>query len=161
MKNTKDIVREIHKTPLYDEIKDLQDFFNCLSPTHKEVTAFIYLKKEDKNQEVPNLLMFACKHNAGLQELKRDSSIKNIKYLLNLFIKVRPVSKLNKIKDVKFFVATNYMKRQQKALKNIQNTISQIPPYFEKSNGKFKNNFKDENLYNKFEEIRKIILASK
>ncbi|NLK66325.1 MAG: hypothetical protein GX282_02500 [Campylobacteraceae bacterium] len=151
MKSTKDIINEIQKSPLYDKIRDLQNFLKLLSPTHQQVIAFIYIKERT--------LFIACKHNLGLQELKRDSNINLIKELLKTYVKLKPLSNLREVSDVKFFVATEFMAKRRKKEELLKKAM-EIKPYFELSKGKFKNNIKDEKIHAKFEEIRELILAS-
>ncbi|NLY03722.1 MAG: hypothetical protein GXZ15_02605 [Campylobacter sp.] len=152
MKSTKDIIKEIHSFPLYRDNEDLKNLFKLFKPTHQKVIAFIY-KKDD-------ILMIACKHPLGLQELKRDSSIKTIKELLKTFIKFTPNSNLDKISDIKFFVASEYMKKWQKR-EDILKISLKISPYYEKSRGEFKNNLQNPKNHEILEEIREIILARK
>lgn len=152
MKSTKDIIREIHNLPLYCQNANLQDLFGLFSPTHRQVIAFIYKKD--------NLLMIACKHPLGLLELKKDSNIKIIKELLKTFVKFRPNSNLSEISDIKFFVATEYMKKKEKFKKRVELSLK-VEPYIEKSDGKFINNIKNEANSKLFEEIRGLILARK
>lgn len=152
MKSTKDIIKEIHNLPLYSQNVDLQDLLKLFSPAHQQVIAFIYKKD--------NLLMIACKHPLGLLELKRDSSIKNIKELLKMLLKFRPNSNLNEISDIKFFVASDYMKKKEVRKDRLKIALK-IEPYYEKSSGKFKNNIKNQEIAKIFEEIRKAIIARK
>ena len=152
MKSTKDIIKEIQNSPLYDKIRDLQNFTRCLSNAHQQVIAFIYVKD--------SILFIACKHNLGLQELKRDSNINLIKELLKTYAKFRPLSNLKEVKDIKFFDATEYMKKRRKKEQLLKKAL-EIKPYYELSKGKFKNNIKNPEIYAKFEEIRELILAFK
>lgn len=152
MKSTKDIIKEIHSIPLYRDNNELKNLLELFSPTHKQVIAFIY--KDD------NRLMIACKHPLGLQELKKDSNIKNIKDLLKTFLKFHPDSNLGEISDVKFFVATEYMKKKRAREEKMRVNL-EIPPYYEKSSGKFRNNIKNSEISKLFEEIRETIIARK
>ncbi|PSM51965.1 hypothetical protein CBLAS_0500 [Campylobacter blaseri] len=153
MKSAKCVITEIQNSTLYKNYEDLNDFLKLFSQTHQKVIAFIYQKNE--------ILYIACKHNAGLQELKRDSNIKNIKDLLKMFLMARPNSELKNASDIRIFVATNYMKRKIKMMQTLQKERETQHIYYEKSSGKFKNNIKDKKAFEIFEEIRKLIIASK
>lgn len=150
MKSTEDIITEIQKSPLYDKIRDLRNFLEMLNPTHRQVIAFIYIKD--------GTLFIACKHNLGLQELKRDSNINLIKELLKTYIKLKPLSNLKEVRDIKFFVASRYMKKIKQRDDMIKKALM-TKPYYELSNGKFKNNIKNQKIHAIFEEIRELILA--
>ena len=67
MKSAKNIIEEIQTSPLFNDVNDKRKFLSLLSKTHQKLIAFIYLKDQ--------ILYFACKHNVGLQELKKDSNI--------------------------------------------------------------------------------------
>ena len=82
-----------------------------------------------------------------------------IKELLKTYIKFHPDSNLNGIKDIKFFVASKFMKKKEK-IKEIFK-INLPPKFIDPSNGEFKNNIKDKKNHALFEEIRKLILANK
>lgn len=151
MKSAKNIIEEIQTSPLFNDVNDKRKFLNLLSKTHQKLIAFIYLKDQ--------ILYFACKHNVGLQELKKDSNINLIKELLKTYIKFHPDSNLNGIKDIKFFVASKFMKKKEK-IKEIFK-INLPPKFIDPSNGEFKNNIKDKKNHALFEEIRKLILANK
>lgn len=152
MKSAKYVISEIQNSNLYKNFKDLNDFLKLFSQTHQKIIAFIYQKNE--------ILYIACKHNAGLQELKRDSNIKNIKDLLKMFLNFSPESELKNINDVRIFVATNFMQRKIKMMQSLQKQNEQNYVYYEKSKGEFKNNFKDKEAFKIFEEIRELIIAS-
>lgn len=150
MKSAKDIISHIKRDPLYNNLNEISEFFGLFSDKDKKLIAFIYIKEAD--------LMIALKHPLGLQELKRDSSINFIKYLLNIYTKHNPTSKLAQIQNIKFFVADKYMKKIQ-ALKSVPK--EDIAPAYEPSFGKFQNRMKNIEIYQIFEEIRKIILANR
>ena len=151
MKSAKNIIEEIQTSPLFNDVNDKRKFLSLLSKTHQKLIAFIYLKDQ--------ILYFACKHNVGLQELKKDSNINLIKELLKTYIKFHQDSNLNGIKDIKFFVASKFMKKKEK-IKEIFK-INLPPKFIDPSNGEFKNNIKDKKNHALFEEIRKLILANK
>ncbi|AKT90211.1 hypothetical protein CUREO_0331 [Campylobacter ureolyticus RIGS 9880] len=151
MKSAKNIIEEIQTSPLFNDINDKRKFLSLLSKTHQKLIAFIYLKDQ--------ILYFACKHNVGLQELKKDSNINLIKELLKTYIKFHPDSNLNGIKDIRFFVASKFMKKKEK-IKEIFK-INLPPKFADPSNGEFKNNIRDKKNHALFEEIRKLILANK
>lgn len=151
MKSAKNIIEEIQTSPLFNDVNDKRKFLSLLSKTHQKLIAFIYLKDQ--------ILYFACKHNVGLQELKKDSNINLIKELLKTYIKFHPDSNLNEIKDIRFFVASKFMKKKEK-IKEIFK-INLPPKFIDPSNGEFKNNIKDKKNHALFEEIRKLILANK
>ena len=151
MKSAKEIISHIKTDPLYASFTDRAEFIGLLSATHKSLIAFIYIKEE--------ILFIAVKHPMGLQELKRDSNINLIKDLLKMFVKFRPNSEFSTVKDIKFFVADRFMQKKFKFKKT--EPKDEIPPYFEKSKGKFKNEIKNPQIYQIFEEIRELILANR
>ncbi|CZE47949.1 hypothetical protein [Campylobacter geochelonis] len=152
MKSAKTIIEDIQRSPLYEKIRDLHDFYLLLSQTHQKIIAFIYQKDE--------ILFIACKHNLGVQELKRDSNINNIKGLLKIFLSIKQTSSLRTISDIKFFVATKYMQNLAKKAQNLTKA-NELPPYVEKSEGKFQNRIEDPQIHAIFEEIRELIIVSR
>ena len=152
MKSAKEIISHIKSNPSspYNRSLERKKFTNFIfSPIHRKLVSFVYIKNE--------ILMIALKHPSGLQELKNDSNINLIKYLLKKFANFFPNSEFANIKDIKFFISNQSYKKEK--FINFEPEKPKI--YIEKSLGKFKNDIKDEKIHAIFEEIREIILANK
>lgn len=160
MKKAKSIISHIKKTPLYQQSEDLQVFKSLLPKKYQNLIAFAYLKfLEDESA----ILMIALYHPTGLSELKRDSSIKEIKELLKIYVNFNPHSELKKVQDIKLFVLVSFIKRNREAASQLEAKKQEFQEsYIERAEGKFKNAFKDEKLHELFELLReKIILNNK
>ncbi len=107
---------------------------------------FIYQKDE--------ILFVAVSSNLGLAELKSDSNINMIKYQLNAYISQNQDSALNKIKDVRFFVAREVVSEPA------QIAASQPARYIERSDGEFINLAKNQLIKEAFERLRATIKAN-
>ena len=152
-KSIKQIITHVQNSPLYAKFRVRSDFIKVLPKPWQKLIAFIYTKE--------NVLMIAVKHPLGLQELKRDSSIKLIKDILKIFARTHKFSEFSENMEVKFFIPTRTMskKRKQELARFAHSNSDIIAP--EKSQGKFANNIKDEKIHKIFEEIREIIIANR
>ena len=142
MKDAKTIIRHIIDNPSYKELKNRSEcgeFLKLLSLNHRRLIAFCY----EKN----GVLFFALFHPLGLQELKRDSSIKMLKGLLKIYSSVNFDGRLARVTDVKFFVT----KRLKFKKPTDPYETKRIFTYAEPAKGEFVNLAKDEQIYAKFE----------
>ena len=148
MKDAKTIIRHIIDNPSYKELKNRSEcgeFLKLLSLNHRRLIAFCY----EKN----GVLFFALFHPLGLQELKSDSSIKMLKGLLKIYSSVNFDSRLARVTDVKFFV-TKHLKFKKPT---DPYETKRFFAYAESAKGEFVNLAKDEQIYAKFENIRRAI----
>ena len=148
MKDAKTIIRHIIDNPSYKELKnrsECREFLKLLSLNHRRLIAFCY----EKN----GVLFFALFHPLGLQELKRDSSIKMLKGLLKIYSSVNFDGRLARVTDVKFFV-TKHLKFKKPT---DPYETKRFFTYAEPAKGEFVNLAKDEQIYAKFENIRRAI----
>lgn len=148
MKDAKTIIRHIIDNPSYKELKNRSEcgeFLKLLSLNHRRLIAFCY----EKN----GVLFFALFHPLGLQELKSDSSIKMLKGLLKIYSSVNFDSRLARVTDVKFFV-TKHLKFKKPTDPYEKKRFF---TYAEPAKGEFVNLAKDEQIYAKFENIRRVI----
>lgn len=148
MKDAKTIIRHIIDNPSYKELKNRSEcgeFLKLLSLNHRRLIAFCY----EKN----GVLFFALFHPLGLQELKRDSSIKMLKGLLKIYSSVNFDGRLARVTDVKFFVT----KRLKFKKPTDPYETKRIFTYAEPAKGEFVNLAKSEQIYAKFENIRRAI----
>ena len=67
MKSSKEVIEIIQNDPLYQEVAQLQALIEILPSKFRDLIAFAYRKDGD--------LLIACKHNAGLLELRQDNNI--------------------------------------------------------------------------------------
>lgn len=145
MKDAKSIINHIVNNPSYKELKNHSEcgnFMKLLGKNFNSLIKFCYVKN--------NILFFALLHPAGLQELKKDSSIKMIRSLLKTYNNFNKNSILSNILDIKFFIVKDLKFKNTKPLK------SQIL-HIEPSCGNFINLAKNKEIYEKFEKIRQII----
>ena len=152
-KSIKQIIAHVKNSPLYAKFRARESFIKILPKNWQKIIAFIYTKND--------ILMIAVKHPAGLQELKRDSSIKLIKDILKIFASVHKFGEFHADMDVKIFVATKTMSKKRKQELAQKKASSSDVRVAEKSQGKFANNIKDEKIHKIFEEIREIIIANR
>ncbi len=148
MKDAKTIIRHIIDNPSYKELKNRSEcgeFLRLLSLNHRRLIAFCY----EKN----GVLFFALFHPLGLQELKSDSSIKMLKGLLKIYSSVNFDGRLARVTDVKFFV-TKHLKFKKPT---DPYETKRFFTYAEPAKGEFVNLAKDEQIYAKFENIRRVI----
>ncbi|WP_188116445.1 hypothetical protein [Campylobacter concisus] len=113
-------------------------------------------------------MTFVLTHPSGLLELRRDSSINDIKELLKTFCKVKKDSIFASVIKSKPLSEINYIKNKKE--ENIRFIVSKYLKFFtpqtpQRSNfimpaskGEFKNLAENEQIYKKFEELREILL---
>ncbi len=159
MKSSKEIIEIIQNDPLYQEVTQLQALIEILPSKFRDLIAFAYRKEDD--------LLIACKHNAGLLELRQDNNIKLIKNALNLFCSYDKSSNLNLIKDIKIFVSKKYLAKLIRQREEAIN-LAQIKEMKcalkrelanKKCDGNFKINIKDDALNAIFVQIREKLIA--
>ena len=150
LKTTTAIIAELMKQHSYAPLKKLlfaRDFLLLMNPAHQALISKVFIKKD--------ILMILVKHPAAYQELKHDDTKKHIKYLIKIYARQNPLSEFDKIKELKIFTDRHFVPPIQKIEKK------QKSSFLELSRGEFKNSFKDESLFNKFEEIRQAIKNEK
>lgn len=143
-----DIIEHILQNPLYKNLRqnrECKNFLSLLGKNKIDLIKFAYLKH--------NTLFIALYHPLGLQELKKDSSISQIKNMLNLYCKHNENSNLKKAEEIKFFIS--------KEQKQIEIQTNSIRKKVERGDGKFINLSKDKEIYELFEKIRDIINANR
>ncbi len=147
-KNASAVINELMDKPHYKPLKTLffcKDFLSSFPLAKQRLIAKIYVKN--------HILNIITLHPAAYQELNHDDSKIYIKFLIKAYGQKYPLSGFVDIKDIKIFsqkytYAANKNKNDEKLSKN---------SYLELSKGKFKNCFKDEKLFKKFEDLRELI----
>ena len=150
LKNTTTIIAELMKQHSYHPLKKMlfaRDFLSLMNPAHQGLISKILIKKDT--------LMILVKHSSAYQELNHDDTKKSIKYLIKIYAKTNPLSEFDKIKELKIFTDRHFVQPIKKTQKK------QKSSFLELSKGEFKNPFKDEALFEKFEEIRQAIKDEK
>ena len=163
MKNAKFLINTIHENPLYKEklsmANECQQLLELMGKAKRFYIAFCYVRE--------GVLTFVLTHPTGLLELRRDSSINDIKRLLKTFCKFNKNSVFNSILTPKPINEINYTKNKKE--ENIRFVVSKFLKFFNQkeqsaifyapaSKGEFKNLAKDEQIHQKFEELREILL---
>ena len=164
MKDAKFMIDAIHENPLYKEklsmADECQELLRLMGKAKRFYIAFCYVRE--------GILTFVLTHPSGLLELRRDSSINDIKGLLKTFCKFnknsifasviepKPLSEINYIKNKKEenirFIVSKYLKFFTPQIPQRSNFITPA------SKGEFKNLATNEQIYKKFEELREILL---
>ena len=146
MKNIKEILKHL---PLpYEKIKIqrcLKLITKGLPQKYEKYISYIYLKGET--------ITFVTKHQAINFELYQK--LDNIKTMLKLIQVKMNRCKNIKINNIKAFTINIPKKTEQ----NRNKKIEQIKFYKQELNGDFQNLAQNKEIYQKFEEIRKIIKA--
>lgn len=148
MKSSKEIISHIINLPSYKELKnhsECDQLIQMLGQNFSRLIKFAYVKN--------NTLFFILLHPAGMQELKRDSSINRIRSILKTYLNFNKNSILANVVEFKFFITNQPISRQ---IEPLQSKILFVEPSF----GEFKNLAKNEKIYEKFEKIRKIIKSN-
>ena len=164
MKNAKFLINTIHENPLYKEklsmANECQQLLELMGKAKRFYIAFCYVRE--------GVLTFVLTHPTGLLELRRDSSINDIKRLLKTFCKFNKNSVFNSILTPKPINEINYAKNKKE--ENIRFVVSKFLKFFtpqptQRSNfimpaskGEFKNLATNEQIYKKFEELREILI---
>lgn len=161
MKSVKEVVNHLKKQSFYKFIIQKSEFYKIISQKQKFHILFVYTKNEgdyfDKNKK-QSILMVALRHPGSKKEMSLSSNLSDLKtYVKIMNLKYKEESYFKDVKEIRFFIPTKLIK-----LKN-RNELVQAPKieYKERSNGTFKNNFKDKELFKIFEEIREVINASR
>ena len=164
MKDAKFMIDAIHENPLYKEklsmADECQELLRLMGKSKRFYIAFCYVRE--------GILTFVLTHPSGLLELRRDSSINEIKGLLKTFCKVKKDSIFASVIEPKPLNEINYIKNKKE--ENIRFIVSKYLKFFtpqptQRSNfitpaskGEFKNLATNEQIYKKFEELREILL---
>ena len=164
MKNAKFMIDTIHENPLYKEklsmADECQELLRLMGKSKRFYIAFCYVRA--------GVLTFVLTHPSGLLELRRDSSINEIKGLLKTFCKVKKDSIFASVIEPKPLNEINYIKNKKED--NIRFIVTKFLKFFtpqppQRSNlitpaskGEFKNLAENEQIYKKFEELREILL---
>lgn len=138
MKKVNDILTHLKDNSSFEKIDtflEIKRFINILPLKLKSGIKFAYIKN--------NTLIFMLKHPQFKAEFKYSNNISDLKALLKM-------SNLRNIQNFEFYVSNSIDKVQE------SDEINDIK-YKERSLGIFENSIKDEKLFLKFENIRKII----
>lgn len=150
MKDIRTIIKtHFYENPRYYKVSQAtqcQEIISFMPESQRDLIAFCYFRQ--------NTFFIALKHPIGLSELKRDSSIYTIKNILKNHAKSRKDSIFNDAKDIKLFV-TNITLAQ----KNTTQIVKKFTPL--QSNGTFINLAKVQEVYDKFEQLRQIIIQKR
>lgn len=143
-----EIINHIINDPKYKNLKaakEARNLLNLLGVAKSRLIKFTYQK--DKTQFI------AVVHPLAKFELNHDSIKFQIKNLLNTYVSNTPNSALEPINNVVIFITK---------LKNFQEvSLQQKPLFLERSDGRFKNYAKDEQIYTLFEKFRESINANR
>ena len=135
MKKISEILSHLKNNPEFRRINtssSINSFIEVLPLKLKKGVKFAYIKNQT--------LYFVLTHPVYKMEFEYNKG--DIKSLLKK-------SKIANIEDISFFVTNKIEKKEEEN--------SQFELYKERSYGIFENKAKDEKIYKKFEEIRKII----
>src|SRR5574344_95754 len=139
MKKITDILTHIESLPEFKKfstIKSISKFIDILPAKLRNGIKFAYVKNRN--------LFFVLTHQVYKMEFKYNKD--EIKNLLEKY-------QFDDISDIDFFVTNNINVEKNKKIEDTK--------YEERSLGIFENKVKDEKLFLKFENIRKIIKESK
>lgn len=143
-----EIINHIINDPKYKNLKaakETRELLKLLGVAKNRLIKFTYHR--DGN------LHIAVVHPLAKFELNHDSIKFQIKNLLNTYIQNTPDTALKPINNVIIFITK---------LKNFQEIPPQQKPIFiERSDGRFKNSAKDEQIYALFEKLRESINANR
>ena len=143
-----EIINHIINDPKYKNLKaakEARNLLNLLGVAKSGLIKFTYQK--DKTQFI------AVVHPLAKFELNHDSIKFQKKNLLNTYVSNTPNSALEPINNVVIFITK---------LKNFQEvSLQQKPIFLERSDGRFKNYAKDEQIYTLFEKFRESINANR
>ncbi|EAK0823718.1 hypothetical protein A9458_07220 [Campylobacter lari] len=109
---------------------------------HQQMITKLFIKN--------NTLIILVKHHIAYMELNHDNTKKMIKSLIKNYTLAKPMSNFAKVENIKILSDKNFISK---------NSIfaDHKKTHLELSNGNFKNHFENPILYNKFEELRKLI----
>lgn len=109
MKDAKFMIDAIHENPLYKEklsmADECQELLRLMGKTKRFYIAFCYVRE--------GILTFVLTHPSGLLELRRDSSINDIKGLLKTFCKFNKNSIFASVIEPKPLSEINYIKNKK------------------------------------------------
>lgn len=136
MKKISEVLNHIENNPELGKVStyaQIRKFIEILPPKLKKGVKFAYIRNQT--------FTFVLTHQVYKMEFEYNKE--DIKSLLKKY-------KINDVNNVLFFVTNKIEKREK-------NTIEDEPKYKERSYGIFQNMAKDDKLFSKFENIRKII----
>ena len=143
-----EIINHIINDPKYKNLKaakETREILKLLGLAKNRLIKFTYQKD--------GILFIAVLHPLAKSELNHDSTKFHIKNLLNKYIDNTPNRALTPIKSVVIFIAKP---------KTFQEPLEPKKPIFiERSDGNFKNNAKDRDIYALFEKLRESINANR
>ena len=143
-----EIINHIINDPKYKNLKaakEARNLLNLLGVAKSRLIKFTYQK--DKTQFI------AVVHPLAKFELNHDSIKFQIKNLLNTYVSNTPNSALEPINNVVIFIT------KLKHFKEV--SLQQKHIFLERSDGRFKNYAKDEQIYTLFEKFRESINANR
>ena len=109
MKDAKFMIDAIHENPLYKEklsmADECQELLRLMGKAKRFYIAFCYVRE--------GILTFVLTHPSGLLELRRDSSINDIKGLLKTFCKFNKNSIFASVIEPKPLSEINYKKNKK------------------------------------------------
>ncbi len=150
LKTTNTLIAELMKEHGFTPLKKMlfaKDFLLLMNPAHQKLISKIFIKND--------ILMILVKHSVAYQELNHDDIKQGIKLLIKIYANKQPLSEFDKIKELKIFTDRHFKEPVKKRAKK------QKSSFLELSKGEFKNPFKDEVLFEKFEKIRQAIKNAK
>ncbi|OCX43505.1 hypothetical protein A7X81_00465 [Campylobacter ornithocola] len=139
------IINELADFKHYKPLKiffHYKEFLKLFNHNHQQMITKLFIKN--------NTLIILVKHHIAYMELNHDNTKKMIKSLIKNYTLANPMSNFAKVENIKILSDKNFI------MKNSIFTVHK-KNYLELSNGDFKNHFKNPILYNKFEELRKLI----
>ncbi|MCI7048044.1 hypothetical protein [Helicobacter sp.] len=145
MKKACEILSHLYNNPLYKKLsqhQQIQHFIVMLPFSLRQGIHFCYSKN--------SILYFVLKHPCFKQEF--DYKLTIIKQLLKQYQKIQ--NKLLDIKDLKAFVGKSAYQ------KSLQESTHKVASYGELSSGEFENLAKNQEIYEIFEEIKKVIVCN-
>ncbi|AJD01395.1 Uncharacterised protein [Campylobacter lari] len=140
-----DVFANSEKYKHYRPLKALlqyKEFLNLFNHNHRQMITKLFIKNDT--------LIILVKHHIAYMELNHDNTKKIIKSLIKNYTLAKPMSNFAKVKNIKILSDKNF-------ISNNSIFVEHKKTHLELSNGNFKNHFKNPILYNKFEELRKLI----
>ncbi|EAJ6151321.1 TPA: hypothetical protein ACRZSW_001360 [Campylobacter lari subsp. concheus] len=148
IKTSHDVINALANSEKYKHYRPLKvllqykEFLNLLNLNHQQMITKLFIKN--------NTLVILVKHHIAYMELNHDNTKKMIKSLIKNYTLAKPMSNFAKVENIKILNDKNFTSKNSIFIEH-KNT------HLELSNGDFRNHFKNPILYNKFEELRKLI----
>ncbi|EGK8023075.1 hypothetical protein A0Y64_003825 [Campylobacter lari] len=148
IKTSRDVIDIFVNSEKYKHYRPLKallqykEFLNLFNHNHQQMITKLFIKN--------NTLIILVKHHIAYMELNHDNTKKTIKSLIKNYTLAKPMSNFAKVENIKILSDKNFISK---------NSIfaDHKKTHLELSNGNFKNHFENPILYNKFEELRKLI----